>query len=94
MKVLMAFGGAKDSVLTHGEKQILNKLDVLANRLDRLEKSSGSQFLFSLGISFVVIALGVGVASASAGKINLPSLILVLLFGGALLIYWSPAIHR
>jgi small-conductance mechanosensitive channel len=93
LRIIRAFKSTSAG-LTYGEKQILDKLDILEKKIDRQDKSMASQSWFGIGVGLMVAAAGLAAASLNPAEINTPGLILVLIFGGALLIFWSSAVYR
>jgi hypothetical protein len=84
----------KQKVVKAPEDLIIVKLKEMEEKLEHMERGARHRFRLALGVSFMVLSLTVAFAANSVGAaFDLRWLIIILLFGGALLCYWSWLIY-
>jgi uncharacterized membrane protein len=69
---------------------VIDELRDIRNRLEKQGKTLRLRFYLNMAITFIVLSLSVLLASLGLGKaIELRWLVLILLLGGILIIYWA-----
>jgi hypothetical protein len=70
--------------------KVIDELRDIRNQLEKQGKTLRLRFYLNMAITFIVLSLSVLLASLGLGKaIELHSLVLILLLGGILMIYWA-----